>query len=267
MQLPIQSICGVATLLAVMVYAEDRDPCECLNWKQLYASKRVFCGEGLEFHVFEGAMGYDLPGISFIETNFKDTYERFCARFFKAMDNAYCVNMGMYPYGKPGLLAGQWCYVPQDCEELNGGRRVADKRAGGGGGWLSGEEPAALPRDLSWKACVAGRDERLRDLAPPELLDLAAGLGAEVGLVTKLAYARLMPPEHTWASVREAVAKGDEVAMAPQLSAAIAARAPIVIDDDPSGQGSQKIIYGKEVYDLINTTGWPYQRGKDVGEL
>mmetsp|Transcript_2502 Transcript_2502/g.5025 ORF Transcript_2502/g.5025 Transcript_2502/m.5025 type:complete len:270 (+) Transcript_2502:95-904(+) len=266
-QLLLRSRCWAVALLVALVGAEENDPCECLNWKQVYDSHRVFCGEGLEFHVFEGALGYDLPGISFIETNFKGIYDQFCTNFFKRMDNRYCVNIGMYPYGMPSMYAGQWCYVSKACTELNGGKAVADKKASGVGGWLSGEEPAALPRDLSWKVCVAGRDNRLRDLAPPDLLDLATRLGAEAGYVTKIAYPRLMPPEHTWASVQEAVAKGDDASMPEALRAAIAARVPIVIDEDPTAIGNQKIIFGREVYDLVNTTGWPYQRGKDVGEL
>lgn len=253
----------ILPLLFVAALAEESDPCECMNWKQLYASKRIFCGEGLEFHVFEGALGYDLPGISFIETSHKDVYDKFCTNFFKQMDNRYCVNMGMYPYGQPGLLAGQWCYVSKECTELNGGRAVPDKRAPG----ASGEGAPKLARDVSWKACVPGRDHRLRDLPPTDLLDLAAKVGAEAGYVTKIAYPRLMPPTHTWATIQAAVTSGDEAAMPPELRAAIAAGVPIVVDEDGSAQGNQKIIYGKEVYDLINATGWPYQRGKDVGEL
>jgi len=242
-----------AALVAVTARADEDDPCGCLSWRQLYASDRVFCGEGLEFHVLEGALGYDLPGISFIETNFKQVYDQFCTTFLKRLDARYCINVGMQAYGAQVLAAAQWCYVSSACAELNGGRAVPEK--------------PRLPRDVSWKACVPGRDRRLRDLPPAELLELAARLGAEAGHVTKLAYPRLMPPNHTWADVAAAVAAGDEGAMPPALRAAIQARVPIVIDEDPGAQGNQKIVHGREVYELVNATGWPYQRGRDVGEL
>mmetsp|Transcript_56906 Transcript_56906/g.132654 ORF Transcript_56906/g.132654 Transcript_56906/m.132654 type:complete len:264 (+) Transcript_56906:66-857(+) len=244
------------------------DPCECLNWKQVYASRRVRCGEGLEFHVFEGALGYDLPGISYIEKNFKSVYEQFCTSFLARMDNRYCVNLGMYPFGTPGLLGGQWCYVDRRCSELNGGRAVPDKQEPGQNGWfLAAPSPSPLVRDVSWKACVAGKDQRLREMAPLDLLALGEGLGCELGHLTKIAYTRLMPPNHTWASVQRALAKADPEAMPLALRAAIAANVPIVIDEDPGGQGNQKIVRGHEVYDLANSTGWPYRRMKDLVEL
>jgi len=254
-------------VLAMAVTSWGKDHCECLKWKQVYASQRVFCGEGLEFNVFEGALGYDLPGIKYIQTNFKGVYDEFCTTFFEKLDTNLCVNVGMYAYGTPGLHGAQWCYVPRECTQLNGGVPVADKKALKTTGWLSSPAPEPLPRDVSWKVCVPQRDRRLRDLEVPELLELARSMGAQTGYVTKVAYPRLVPPNHTWASVEAAVARGDVAGMPPELRAAMAERVPIVVDVDPDGHGHQKIIWGKEVYHLSNTSGWPHHRGKDVGEL
>merc|ERR1719401_1123665 len=97
------------------------------------------------------------------------------------------------------------------------------------------------------------------------------------GMVTKIAFQRLLPPAHTWDSVKEAVAAGETAKMPRALREAIAAREPIVIDVDPEGHTHQRIIYGKEVYELeqncsmeerrCGAAEWPFRRGRDVGEL
>lgn len=255
-------------MLAVLVArASSADPCDCLNWKQLYAAEKVVCGEGMEFHVFEGALGYDLPGINYIEKNFQFVYNEFCTTFFKKMDNSYCVNMGMYPIGTPGIYSGQWCYVGKACTKLNGGQAVSDKKiAASSGGWFSSGDKQ-LPREVSWKVCDQKRDQLLREMKPLEVLALAKSMGSSLGYVTKIAYPRLMPPNNTWATVEEAVQKQDYENMHPGLAVAMMANISVVVDVDPSGQGDQKIIRGKEIYDLQNASGWPYSRGKDAGEL
>mmetsp|Transcript_2864 Transcript_2864/g.6564 ORF Transcript_2864/g.6564 Transcript_2864/m.6564 type:complete len:268 (+) Transcript_2864:67-870(+) len=259
---------AVLSASVALALAGGADPCECLNWRSVYSSDRVACGEGLEFHVFEGAFGYDLPGIEYIKKEFRAVYDQFCTSFFMKLDSTLCVNLGMYALGTPGLLAGQWCYVSKECAELNGGQTIPDKAAPkAGSGWFNSPPPSPLPRDVSWKTCDRNGDKLLRDVPPAELLELARSMGAAAGYVTKIAYPRLLPPNHTWVTIGDAVAKGDLEGMPKALRVAIERRVPVVIDVDSDGHGHQKIIHGREVYHLTNTTGWPYSRGKDVGEL
>jgi len=136
--------------------------------------------------------------------------------------------------------------------------------------------PEWVPRNLSWKLCDQEKDSTFAQLKPQELLDLAAKQDSVVGFVTKMAYPRLMPPEFAWHNIKDIVSKGETEKMPVHLREAIGNNEAIVIDLDPEGHEDQRIIYGKEVYELENKcnaevgcgrAAWPYRRGRDVGEL
>jgi len=223
------------------------------------------------------------------------TYYEFCQSFFKRMDNSHCVNVAMHPYGTQDWTAEQWCYVSSKCADLNGGQPVSQKESYPQSlHWLAWlrlpawvaqpiagvliqlHTPQPVPRDLSWKLCTKGQDSRLRDMAPMDVLELGRGMDSVIGYVSKIAYSRLMPPEHTWDKVKAAVTAGDIMNMPKPLQDAIAAKVPIVIDVDPEGHTHQRIVRGSEIYELENACsaevgcggkGWPFRRGRDVGEL
>merc|ERR1712048_130778 len=67
---------------------EMRSACGCLNWKTVYATMNVSCGDGFELHL-------------------SGKKEQLCRGLFERLDANYCVNMGETPE--------QWCYVSQEC--------------------------------------------------------------------------------------------------------------------------------------------------------
>eukprot|EP00747_Dinoflagellata_sp_TGD_P103617 gnl/TRDRNA2_/TRDRNA2_169016_c2_seq1.p1 gnl/TRDRNA2_/TRDRNA2_169016_c2~~gnl/TRDRNA2_/TRDRNA2_169016_c2_seq1.p1 ORF type:complete len:303 (+),score=57.81 gnl/TRDRNA2_/TRDRNA2_169016_c2_seq1:27-911(+) len=289
---------ALAALASLAAIATAGDPCECLEWAPLYQPRpgqfpRVLCGEGLELVTFAASSGmdpkagYDLPAAAYAPLFLGGTYVEFCAGFFHQMRNNYCVNVGMEEYGTGGFQGGAWCYVSKECTELNGGQSIRDKESFYFGpdwvqqyafarkffDYITPKKP--VPRDLSWKMCTKGKDKRLRDMEPLEVMDLAKKQNSVIGFVTKIAYQRLMPPQHTWDTVKAAVQAGDMAKLPAILKKAIEDEEPIVIDIDPEGHTHQRIIKGKQIFELENQCTpmecggkhWPYKRGRDVGEL
>lgn len=274
--------------------AEDA-ACECLNWKRLYDAGDVVCGEGLELYEMTkprltlslAEAAFSWKGLGYL------AYWEYCSTFFRRMDNNFCVNAAMTEYATTDLPGQTWCYVSDECAALNGGQKVPDKQSFSflfhALQWLPNRvafplmhlvgsylhSPQPLPRRVSWKVCSKGPDRRLRDMPPLEVLDLARSMDSVIGFVSKIAYQRLPPPAHTWASIEGAVAAGDIAKMPRLLQDAIAAKDPVVIDVDPEGHTHQRIVRGTEVYELeqqCDLTGcgarhWPFRRGRDVGEL
>lgn len=296
---------GILLILTSQASAK-KDPCECLNWKDLYAPvvkfpdtppdqwPRLVCGEAREF--FTDGMP-DISQVYYAPAFMGFSYHEFCASFFHRMDNNYCVNTQMSEYGTIGPDAGQWCVVSNECTNLNGGRRISDKQSFYHGPsmlnfmksmdawrnfWDSIYPKKPIPRDVSYKWCTKGKDKMLRDMDPMDLVELAKSQDSVIGYVTKMAYLRLMPsgPEgkpggKDWDHVKDLVAKGDVKNMPKPLQDAIAAGEPIVIDVDPNGHTHQRIVHGKKVYELGNFCSeagcgakqWPFKRAKDMGEL
>lgn len=273
-----------------------KDTCECLNWAPLYMTKtnpsdayaRALCGEGLEW--MPGRQPpTDLSQIWSAPYWMGFSYHEFCASFYMRMNNNYCVNTGMVEYGTQGFEGETWCYVSNECTELNGGFRVPDKKDFYfGPAFLNGAFATQIKqayetlglgkvvkRDVSVKLCTKEKDTRLRDMEPLKVLQLAKDQDSVIGFVTKIAYHRLMPPQYAWDKVKDVVLKNDVQKMPATLKKAIEANEPIIIDVDPEGHTHQRIVKGKELYELDNACGasgcggreWPFRRGRDLGEL
>merc|ERR1712039_499471 len=226
-------------------------------------------------------------------------YNEFCTMFFHQMDNNYCVNTLHSEYGTTGFAGSQWCVVSKECQELNGGRPIENKQTFYyGPSWLASlaqyewyrnfmdgiTAKKEVPRDVSWKLCTKGKDKLLRDIEPEEYFKMTTSMNSCVGYATKMAWPRLLPsgPEgkpggKDWAHVQEAVEKGDIANLPKILQDAIADNQPIVIDVDPNGHTSQRIVHGKHVYYIDNecTSGtpegcgakqWPLKKKKKMGD-
>lgn len=289
--------------------AAKQDPCECLKWKDLYKPvpwpnntdtwPRLVCGEALEWMGMSGEPDgtSDLALAFYAPTWMGFQYHEFCDSFYHRMDNNYCVNTGMFEYGETGRRASQWCVVSSECTELNGGQRISDKTTFYHGPallssmiqypwwrnfWDSVVPKKRVPRDVSWKLCTKEKDNMLRYKDPLEVMELAKSMDSVIGYVTKMAYMRLMPsgPEgkvggSDWAHVEDLVKKGEVDKMPKPLKDAIAADEAIIIDVDPNGHTHQRIVKGKQVFELDNACGasgcggkeWPFKRVRDMGEL
>jgi len=182
------------------------------------------CGEALEFTWSNGGVetiqdAYLYP--LYVGDSDSFQWRMICEKFFHRMDNNYCVNTQLSEYGTKGFAGEQWCVVSKDCQELNGGKPIANKKTFYYGpvdrkrdpvgflgllqhfGWYRRFWNWLIPkreilRDVSWKLCTKGKDSFLRDLEPMQLLERAESMGSVVGFVTKMAWLRLMPSGRDW---------------------------------------------------------------------
>lgn len=286
------------TLGSLLFATAAADPCECLNWKQVYETRRVACGEGQE--LMQEKMGFR---VAYWAPQMFPKATELCMNYNK-MDNNMCFNWDM-----PSLYSqdkGQWCYVDSKCTKLNGGRKVPDtetivewipkpllKLMGMKYGtqlynfiMTNFHTPQPLKRDVSVKIC-GGSDRQSRDMDPDALMDMGKAGGMYVEYLTKMAYNVVRDPhDHhlahpIWQDVRTHIGKGGDIEKLPEeVAAAVKANHPVVIDTDAYAyhDKSQRIIKGKKVYKLnalcpnnsckgVTTQSYSNPKGHDVGEL
>lgn len=129
----------------------QENQCECMNWKEV-TNEDAPCGTGPEKNTFF-----------------------WCKDFYQKFNDNSCLNLNV------GEDRGQWCYVSNDCQSLNGGEKV-------NGG-------------VNWKKCQGGSDwgdKMTRNLDPTALVSLTDKSGLLINTMVKLAY-----PTHSGALWKE----------------------------------------------------------------
>jgi len=137
--------------------ASKDDSCQCLNWKQTFASGLVDCGQGFEhtdpFVVKDHSAEEWLEAVQDpnIRVHAKDTElgRGVCDKFYEVIDANICVRVVAQSsdtewYGK------SWCYVSSAC---------------------SNAMPISSPQ-VSVKFCQEGTDSLLSDMPPTEFIVL-----------------------------------------------------------------------------------------------
>lgn len=128
--------------------------CQCLNWKNTYASGLVKCGDGLELTDSELELHpdvefcHDFPGLH-------------GTAFFPHADHKYCINGEKVKGLQQKRYPGQWCYVSSECQALRGGKAVNSL--------------------ISYKMCAAEDDDTLGELPPAQLEALGRQLAEKTG--------------------------------------------------------------------------------------
>jgi len=217
------------------------DVCECLNWKQLYDAGRLWCGEGLEFYhianMTAGATKEELmPLITAPNASGFQFYEHHCRDMFYKFDNNRCVNFGPFAWDPNDFTStDQWCYVPFNCKNLNGGGRLKTK-------------------PVSWKRCERGIDKQLRDFPPQSLFNYVASLNVPntLGTIFRFAYPSLRP--EIWFDVKKKWKKKEYSRLPEMLKSAIRKNVPIVIETMPITQSTfanKKVIYNGTLWAII----------------
>jgi len=123
----------------------DAAACQCLNWKETYASGLVKCGDGLE--LTDDTLSWHE------DVEFCHGHTPSEVPFFPGADHKYCVNAEKVKGSQPKLYPGQWCYVSSQCQTLQGGKAVNSA--------------------ISYKMCTKEDDDTLGELPPAELFALS----------------------------------------------------------------------------------------------
>jgi len=216
--------------------ASKDDSCQCLNWKQSYASGLVDCGLGLEYYLMtarpEGLDHYfmtlgaspDYPSPEdFLREVQKpkkraflmasDLSKGWCDAFYKVIDDNKCVRAAV-DRSDTEWFGKSWCYVSSACS-------------------------SAMPissKQVSVKFCEEGTDSLLSDMAPTELMEYGKRMKFKVpGYFLKVAY----PVDRTfyWK---------DRAQHEAELSKLKASGKPVVVDEIDEHQ-TKMIIFGNEV--------------------
>lgn len=186
--------------------------------------------------------------------------KEFCYDFFEKLDSNRCVRVTHGPEQQDvaQLEGGSWCYVSQECTQLNGGHKVSDKVIPRETWWQFWKSDTLVPRDVSWKQCVKGKDARFADLTPPELKEFASKGNHMLGHFALQAYPKLFEPQggnqqlNRWilSDILPAWSKGDLDSLPESLRSAIENKAPIVVNTLRDSHGDQAIIWGDQLITL-----------------
>jgi len=217
--------------------------CTCLNWKDVYATHDVRCGQGYEISMLgakvdRGLLPTKVP-------SGMDMYDEFCTRFFMEANFNKCLNM---KFMSP---TQQWCYVSPECE---GAEKVPGANA-------------------AIKMCGEG-DDFMNATSPDELNRLATDSKLERGLFGKLSYAL---DSWKWSEIESASGLNDErlqlshlmesfygikwTGRKPLVEAATnkmhdtkASNVPTIFDTD-NGHGGGTLVWGSKIYGFLPKEG------------
>jgi len=122
--------------------------CGCLNWASVYYQYKAFCGRGNELYFFTK---HGFPGAYAATEPITGVLHKVCYDFFMNLNKGVCVNYDLYPFPAKEKSNAQWCYVPNDCNDLNGGAFATNGQGFAQSSWHN------LQSDTfqAWKFCNA----------------------------------------------------------------------------------------------------------------
>jgi len=154
--------------------------CDCLEFAAVFYDNLASCGRASELY-FLSKYGY--PQAYAPTEPIAGQPHKVCADFFKNFKNSSCVNRDLhsFPLESSDIAGSQsWCYVSNDCLNLNGGTFATNPLGFAIGGWHN----QISTSNLSWKICDDGADSVLRSKTVQELIDI--GEESDVGMPTLL---------------------------------------------------------------------------------
>lgn len=169
---------GLKSLLGANSGAGD---CGCLNWAETFYKKKAYCGRAMELY-FLTKNGFN-PGYVATEP-ITGLPHKVCWDFFANFISNTCVNVDLLPFPANNESDKQWCYVRQDCKELNGGKFATN---------VAGFQEAAWSNNAGtsfshWKYCEGGVDDMLMYKTVQEVIDIAEASDVSVSRLLRLAY-------------------------------------------------------------------------------
>mmetsp|Transcript_824 Transcript_824/g.2165 ORF Transcript_824/g.2165 Transcript_824/m.2165 type:complete len:319 (+) Transcript_824:93-1049(+) len=92
--------------------------CDCLSFADVYYTEKAWCGRANELY-FLSKNGFSA---SYAATEpITGLPHKVCADMFKNFNHGACLNIDLYPFPEDEKSGKQWCYVSNDCADLNGG--------------------------------------------------------------------------------------------------------------------------------------------------
>jgi len=161
-----------------------RNGCDCLEFAGVYYDNLASCGRAHELYF---ATKYGASAAYSPTEPIAGLPHQVCNNFFKNFKNNSCVNVDMYPYPSENNDASsgrQWCYVSNDCLNLNGGTFATNKLGFAMGGWNNLQSTS----NLSVKFCDDSTDDILKSKTMDELLTIASESDVSIPMLLRLSY-------------------------------------------------------------------------------
>ncbi|CAK0877803.1 unnamed protein product [Prorocentrum cordatum] len=156
--------------------------CDCQNWADVYYRNLASCGRANELY-FLSKWGFSA---AYAATEpITGLPHKVCADFFRNFLSTACVNVDLLEGSKPTNSSGlQWCYVSNDCDNLNGGEYATNQIGFAQGAW-SNQQSAST---LAWKICEPAADAMLKHMSVQEVIDAATESDVSLSRILRLAY-------------------------------------------------------------------------------
>mmetsp|Transcript_84662 Transcript_84662/g.239868 ORF Transcript_84662/g.239868 Transcript_84662/m.239868 type:complete len:317 (-) Transcript_84662:74-1024(-) len=161
---------------------EKGGACECQNWADVYYRSLASCGRANELY-FLSKWGFSA---AYAATEpITGLPHKICADFFKNFLSTSCVNVDLLGGSKPTNRSGQqWCYVSNDCDNLNGGEYASNQIGFAQGAWNNLQSASTL----AWKICEPTADAMLKHMSVQEVIDAATQSDVSLSRILRLAY-------------------------------------------------------------------------------
>jgi len=176
-----RSAAGAARANATRATRATRASCDCLNWAEVYYDSHASCGRARELYFLTK---YGFSAAYAATEPISGLPHKVCNDFFKNFKDASCVNVDMYPFPRDAMSDKQWCYVSNDCYDLNGGEFATNQVGFAQGGWNN----LASTGTLSWKFCDPAADSILKYKSVGELVELGERSDVSLSRLLRLAY-------------------------------------------------------------------------------
>jgi len=162
------------------LYSNGND-CACMSWTELYYNRKAYCGRANELY-FLSKNGFN-PGYAATEP-LTGLPHKVCWDFFSNFNSTACVNVDLLPFPTDEQSGKQWCYVSNNCAELNGGKAATNGQGFQQAAWNNLEGTALS----NWKYCRSGVDDLLKDKSVQDIDALSKSSDVSVSRLVRFAY-------------------------------------------------------------------------------
>jgi len=155
--------------------------CDCMSFAEVYATGKAWCGRANELY-FLSKNGFSA---SYAATEpITGLPHKVCYDFFKNWLTPKCVNVDLYPFPEDSMSGKQWCYVSNDCPELNGGGYATNAEGFAQSSWHNLQSASFQ----AWKICDPADGDSLATMPVPEVIALGEYSDVPMSRMLRLAY-------------------------------------------------------------------------------
>merc|ERR1719382_334977 len=140
--------------------------CECMSFASVYAEEKAFCGRANELYFLSK---YGFSAAYAATEPITGLPHKMCYDFFKNFLTNKCLNIDLYASPGDDKAGKQWCYVANDCPDLNGGGYATNKAGFAQGAWHNLESVSTQ----AWKICDPAGTEATSSLSVPDIKAIA----------------------------------------------------------------------------------------------